>query len=125
MISVAIKTETFHQIDDKEVRLNFHLENWAIWMQSDQGVRGYNKKSAGFITGGNSQTFEDMISQSDVWCARRMNTHIENLPPAQNGAILHRYNICRVFRFPRGNYADLLLEARDTLLKALITDGIW
>lgn len=112
-------------VEKQETRLDFHLENWSAWMRSDAGVMGYGRKSAGFSGSVNSQSFDELVEQSDVWLARRVNTHIRNLDPAEQAAVEVRYGICRVYRFPRHNYAELLLAARIALADALAADGIW
>lgn len=38
-----------------------HLGNWASWMRSGTGVKGYPRSVPGLMVGGNIASWEDLI----------------------------------------------------------------
>lgn len=49
---------------------------------------------------------------------------MQDLMPAQRAAVMRRYGIAAVFRFPRDNYEQCLLMAHEVLIKALQRKGV-
>lgn len=88
------------------------LEQWAIWHATDTDVDiGYPSKTPGFSAGG-IHSFEDLCDRADQAAMRAVDAAVSSLPHAQAAAVLMKYGICAtVFRFPRGNYDQLLEDA--------------
>ncbi len=104
-------------------RVEWHLWNWSRWHKtggSEQGV----KIAVGLTSGGASQNVDDMTENEDRKCARTTNTIINDLPPAQGAAVHHEY-LHSVYRFPRGNFAALLAEAKSAIGRGLAKKGVW
>ena len=125
-MSVAVNVKTIYSLPEEnpEQRLEFHLDNWRRWMRSDVITDGAPNRAAGCIGGGYSRSFEDMIDSADVRCALTVDALIEGLSPGQRAAIHHCY-LRAVFRFPRGNYEDLLAEAKRRLDLGLMARGVY
>lgn len=104
-------------------RVEWHLVNWAMWMKSGSAVDGYGE-STGVSSGGSSQHFEDMCDESDKRCAKITDTIIMDLSPAERGAISVAY-LHAVYRFPRGNFEELLRCAKNKVGIALNKRGVW
>lgn len=99
------------------------LEEWAEWQSGYAGVRGYPGRSA-MLSGTGSQTFDDLCADADDWKCKVIDACIDDLLPAQRAAVMRRYGVAAVFRFPRLNYAELLSAAHDSLLLALPRRGV-
>ena len=104
-------------------RVEWHLVNWAMWMRSGREGDGFGE-STGVSSGGSSQHFEDMCDESDKRCAKITNTIIEDLGPGEQMAIHHAY-LHAVFRFQRGNLAELLAMAKIKVGIGLNKRGVW
>lgn len=105
-------------------RLVVILENWAEWNSRYVGLH-HTSHSVGLTSGyGASKTFEDMLADIENSVAQLVEAAIDDLPTGQVAAINRRYGLCAVFRFPRGNYEDLLLQAHETLMKTLPKKGV-
>ena len=55
---------------------------------------------------------------------RMIDCVVSDLPPLHKAAIYRCYGISAVFRFPRENYAEILLDAHDILLVLLPKKGV-
>lgn len=105
-------------------RLIVILEDWAKWNAAYVGIQ-CSSHSVGLTSGyAASKTFDDMLAEVENSVAQLVEAAIDDLPPGQAAAINRRYGICAVFRFPRGNYEDLLLDAHETLMKTLPKRGV-
>jgi hypothetical protein len=74
-------------------RLLSILEDWALWMKSDNHKLGYPSKSIGMSSGGEStsEVFEDMCSAQDMSNIRTIDAIIHSLPKEQQNAIYAKY----------------------------------
>ena len=102
------------------------LEDWARWQRhEDYGMRlGYPTHSAGFGGRGGIHSFEDLCEEVDGETMRTVDAAINDLPPAQRAAIMRRYGVASVFRFPRYNYEECLAEGHEALMGALARRGV-
>lgn len=107
-----------------ETRLEFHFDNWRRWMKNDVIGDGYPTYAAGFVHGGNSMTFDEMMDSSDIRCARAVDALMRGLTPAERCAINHNY-LRAVFRFPRDNLPELLRSARFRIACGLVARAIY
>lgn len=105
-------------------RLVVILEDWAEWCARYTGRRE-SSGSVGLTSGyGASKSFDDMLDDINSGIARLVDATVDDLDAGQRAAINRRYGISAVFRFPRGNYADLLLSAHDELMVTLPKKGV-
>lgn len=99
------------------------LEDWAAWQSTYRPKTGFKSRSAGFVALG-LQSFEDMCERSDNVTMRTIDASIDSLEPAQSAAINRRYGVCAVFRFPRQNYEQVLIEAHNRLIVICKRKGV-
>lgn len=106
--------------------LVFLLEEWADWQRKDKGIIGYPAKSCGISSDPDrySKTVDEMYEEMDEARSRIVDSCIDDLLPAQRAAIMRRYEIAAVFRFPRMNYAECLEQAHERLLCVLPRKGV-
>ena len=106
-------------------RLVILLEDWAEWMRGYSPVRGYSNHTVGLSNGyGSSTTFEDMCESSDSIVCKAIDAELDSLVPSHRAAINRRYGVASVFRFPRMNYADCLIQAHEQLIERLPKRGV-
>ena len=74
-------------------RLLSIMQDWALWMKSDNHKLGYPSKSIGMSSGGEStsEVFEEMCSAQDMSNIRTIDAIIHSLPREQQDAIYARY----------------------------------
>ena len=74
-------------------RLLSILEDWALWMKSDNHKLGYPSKSIGMSSGGEStsESFAEMCSAQDMSNIRTIHAIIHSLPKGQQDAIYAKY----------------------------------
>ena len=74
-------------------RLLSILEDWALFMKSDNHRLGYPSKSIGMSSGGEStsESFAEMCSAQDMSNIRTIDAIIHSLPKEQQDAIYARY----------------------------------
>ena len=74
-------------------RLLSIMQDWSLWMKSDNHKLGYPSKSIGMSSGGESTSdvFEDMCSAQDMSNVRTLHAIIHSLEKAQQEAIYARY----------------------------------
>ena len=109
---------------DSMSRLQVILEDWAAWQARYSGIKAQSRSpclSSGYES---SKTFEDMLDAVENTVAQSVEAAIDDLQPGERAAINRRYGITAVFRFPRGNYEELLLMAHEKLLITLPKKGI-
>lgn len=109
---------------DRFARLRVILEDWAAWQSRYSGIKqssGSVCMSSGYES---SKTFEDMLDDIENNIAQLVEAAIDDLQSGHRAAINRRYGITAVFRFPRGNYEDLLLQAHEILLITLPKKGV-
>ena len=105
-------------------RLVILLEDWADWQRGYSGIKGYASHTPGCHSGYVSKSFDDLIDEVHNDVCRLVGYAVDDLPAGQQAAINKRYGIAAVFRFPRGNYEQLLLEAHQTLMMTLPKKGV-
>ena len=74
-------------------RLLSILEDWSLWMKSDNHRLGYPSKSIGMSSGGESTSdaFEEMCSAQDMSNVRTIHAIIHSLEQGQQDAIYAKY----------------------------------
>lgn len=74
-------------------RLMQILDDWALWMKSDNHRLGYPSKSIGLSSGGEStvDSFDEMIDIQDLSNVHVVDSVIHSLPSEQQDAIYHKY----------------------------------
>jgi len=74
-------------------RLLSILEDWALWMKSDNHKLGYPSKSIGMSSGGEStsEAFEEMCSAQDMSNIRTIHAIVHSLEQGQQEAIYAKY----------------------------------
>jgi len=106
-----------------EARLEWHFDNWRKWMRDGVLTEGYPAKSSGFIGGGLSRTFDEMVESADTRCAEIVDAVVNSLSSAQRAAVYHQY-LYAVFRFPRG-FDDAIAAARLRVAVLLVQRGVY
>lgn len=99
------------------------LEDWAEWQRSYKPRLGYPSRSLTCYSE-SSQTFEDMCESVDNQTFATVDACVQDLVPSHRAAVMRRYGIAAVFRFPRDNYEQCLMLAHEVLIKALPRKGI-
>jgi len=106
---------------DALVRL---MAEWADWQKGYRMKLGYPSRSCGLSTDA-ATTFEDMCDAVDGETMRIVDGVVqEDLTPIERAAVLRRYGVAAVFRFPRDNYADVLGRAHERLFVLLRKKGV-
>ena len=74
-------------------RLLSILEDWALFMKTDNHKLGYPSKSIGLSSGGEStsESFAEMCSAQDMSNIRTIDAIIHSLPKEQQDAIYAKY----------------------------------
>jgi len=104
-------------------RLRVLLEDWAQWQQSYRPKLGYPSKSLTCYSE-SSQDFEGLCDAVDSATFGAVDACVQDLVPAQRAAVMRRYGIAAVFRFPRDNYESCLVLAHERLLVELPRKGV-
>ena len=99
------------------------LEGWADWQRTYNLRLGYPSRSLTCYSEG-SRDFEGMCEDADNQTYASVDACVQDLMPAQRAAVMRRYGIAAVFRFPRDNYEQCLLMAHDVLIKAIQRKGV-
>lgn len=104
------------------------MEDWSHWQQGYRMKIGYPSCSAGFQSGGSvsEESETSPYERSEDYSAMLAVDAVvqEDLAPIERAAILRRYGVAAVFRFPRENYEDVLLRAHERLMVLLPRKGI-
>lgn len=109
---------------DKFGRLIYIMEDWAKWCRQYSGIK--KQSCAVGLTSGYcaSKSFDDILDAVESNISRLVDASVNDLVAGQRAAINRRYGMTAVFRFPVGNYPDLLMQAHDELRKTLPKKGI-
>lgn len=99
------------------------LTDWAQWQRAYAPRLGYPSRSITCYSE-SGQDFEGMCDSVDAHTFSTVDACVQDLVPAQRAAVMRRYGIASVFRFPRENYEQCLLMAHETLLVALPRKGV-
>lgn len=104
-----------------------HLETWATWMRGPDGPEGLPQRACGGLLS-NFTTLdadnEKAYGRLDNWIAERVNAVVSDLAPAPKAAIYHRF-LHAVYRFPRGNYVEILQSAMERIRDGLRERQVW
>lgn len=103
-------------------RLEWHLSNWAAWMQRGNGVLGY--KILAVYGANGSRHLQDWEEEMDDYCARATDACLQDLEPVERCAVEHQW-LQAVFRFRPGVFDASLSSAAEKLKKFLDRKGIW
>lgn len=101
------------------------LKIWAIWQESYSLKLGYPAKVSAVATGGIS-CWDDLADSVDNWISGEVDASVSDLSmehPAQGAAIHHEY-LHAVWRFPRGDYREVLQHAHEWLTADLLRRGV-
>lgn len=99
------------------------LTEWAQWQRAYAPRLGYPSRSLTCYSEG-SQDFESLCDAVDSQMFASVDACVQDLVPAQRAAVMRRYGIAAVFRFPRDNYESCLMMAHEVLIKALPQKGV-
>lgn len=99
------------------------LTDWAQWQRAYSPRLGYPSRSLTCYSEG-SQDFESLCDAVDSQMFASVDACVQDLMPAQRAAVMRRYGIAAVFRFPRDNYEPCLMLAHEALIKALPRKGV-
>lgn len=100
------------------------LEDWARWQQGYRVRLGYPSRSIGMASNA-SQDFDELCESVDQATLRIIDATIqEDLLPAECCAVLRRYGVSAVWRFPRNNYEQMLCQAHEKLMVLLPRKGV-
>ncbi len=74
-------------------RLLSIMDDWALWMKSDNHRLGYPSQSLGLSSGGEStsEAFEEMCSVQDISNVRTIHAIIHSLDKSQQESIYAKY----------------------------------
>lgn len=103
-----------------EERLDWHLENWAVWESSRWDAELAYEVSQGYSM---SVDFDEMCAEMDRRCASITGAAIASLTPVERGVVCNKL-IGAVFRFPRENEANAWARARWLLARDLYRRGL-
>jgi hypothetical protein len=104
-------------------RLRVILEDWATWQRTYRPRLGYPSRSLTCYSEG-STDFDGMCEEADSATYAAVDACVQDLVPAQRAAVMRRYGIAAVFRFPRDNYGACLLAAHERLMVELPKKGV-
>lgn len=105
-------------------RLKMMMEDWANWMGGYRMKLGWPSRSIGIESGYVSREFDEMLGDVEAEMYRLIDAAVNDLSAGHHAAINRCYGVSAVFRFPRGNYDTLLIEAHDLLIIALPIKGV-
>ena len=109
----------------KYERLKVILEDWANWCKGYMVNNGWPSRSPCMESGyGSSCSFDDLCDSVDREVNRKIDASVDDLEPGKKAAIYRCYGLSAVFRFPRGNYDELVISAHDDLLASLPRKGV-
>lgn len=108
----------------KYERLKMLMEDWANWMGGYRMKLGWHSRSIGIESGHVSKDFEEMLDDVESEMCRLIDAAVNDLSAGHHAAINRCYGVSAVFRFPRGNYETLLIEAHDLLIVSLPKKGV-
>ena len=99
------------------------LTEWAQWQRAYAPRLGYPSKSLTCYSEG-SQDFDSLCDAVDSQTFATVDACVQDLMPAQRAAVMRRYGIAAVFRFPRDNYEQCLMMAYEVLMVELPRKGV-
>jgi len=105
-------------------RLKVIMEDWANWSKGYRQNIGWPSRSVGLESGYVSSTLDGMMDGVERRINESVDAAVNDLDPGHRAAIYRCYGLSSVFRFPRGNYENLLLESHDLLLVSINRKGV-
>lgn len=99
------------------------LTDWAQWQRVYSPKLGYPSRSLTCYSE-SGQDFEGLCETVDAHTFATVDACVQDLAPAQRAAVMRRYGIAAVFRFPRDNYEQCLLMAHESLMGSLPRKGV-
>lgn len=102
-------------------RVQWHLANWADWMQGLRVGSGYRTRASGGFLCQGSRDFDSMVASADARCAEAVNACIDDLPTDQQMAVHYRMLGTRT---SPSNVALAFEEARARLAREIPAKGI-
>lgn len=100
-------------------RLHAVMEDWVAWCRADVPRVGFPRYSA--LVQGAPACAADRADSSR---AEVVDAAVDDLAPIHRAAILRRYGVMAVWRFPRNNYAEILDAALEALIVILKRKGV-
>ena len=100
-----------------------NLVNWATWMRTGGGVRGYARSVPGLMVGGNIASWEDLCETCDKVAARATDSAVADLPGVEQAAVSH-IHLAAVWRFNREPLEVVYVRALETLGESLTRKGM-
>lgn len=124
---VVVKGGGSRYHEDQMDHVERELLNWAAWMRNSGERRGAGGASTGFIGGGYTANFDDMVAAMERKTAEITDTVIADLPAVQQAAIHHAY-LNAVFRFgPQdapASYKQAIFERHLVAAKEAVRRGL-
>lgn len=109
--------------NEEDRRIDWALETWAEWVEAPDGSMWYPRHSVG-MENGTGDVWEQWCAEADIALAKAVDAILESMPPALRAAVHRRY-LDAVFQFPRDNYAECLLDARQRIAIGLRKRNLW
>lgn len=103
-----------------DARLDWHLENWAVWESSNWDAELAYTLSPGYSM---SVDFDQMCAEMDRRCAHATKAAIDSLTPVEACAVFNRL-LRAVFRFQREDPHKAWIRARWRLAQSLYRRGM-
>lgn len=112
-----------------DLMLDRHLQTWAAWLRGPDLPDGLPTEAcAGENYASLDHDTDGAYERLDHWIAENVQAVVEGIgerSPAQKAALYRAYDVVAVFRFPRGNYAEVLEEAKVAVRVGLRRRGVW
>jgi hypothetical protein len=103
--------------------IEWYLINWARYMRSGESPATLPKASLG-IQGFTHEDTDGAYDRADLTAAMATDASIADLSVAEQAAIHHTY-LNAVYRFPRGNYDEILASATLHVQQSLERKGVF
>lgn len=122
---VALRVDPVDPVDPVEQmrlrmgRLHALMDEWVVWCRRDVPRVGFPSHSA-LIIGAAGCPQERAVSAR----AELVDAVVEDLVPIHRAAVMRRYGVAAVWRFPRDNYAVVLEAALLALIVGLRRKGV-
>jgi hypothetical protein len=97
------------------------LHDWARWMRWDSYGEGYPKSATGFLSGGASASFDDLMGNADQYEMWAFNAAVDDLPHDYRKAV-HNQHLQTKYYIPQ--FGQTLTLAYDALYLACRRKGL-
>lgn len=128
-VSIVPISITIQPISTAQEWVERHLVTWCAWKHGWYGPDGLPSESC---AGENYQSLdresEKAYEKLDFWIAETCQVVIDDIGkrnPAQKAALYRAYDVVAAFQFPRGNYQELLREAKAGVFLGLKRRSVW